>query len=597
MDEAIARRTGSWDEPAWRLLAESVPHIVWVLAADGELLYLNQRGLRYAGPDANFATGAIHPDDRVRTMDRWETAFRATEIFEADCRLRRGDGVYRWHTSRAQPILDDRGRVASWYGTSTDIDDRKALERDLVSSNRRTAEAVNVMTTLQDAAPIGFAFVDCQLTILHLNAELARYLDVPADEQIGRHVPELFPEIWDQLEPIYRRVLEGGETVIDLHLPRTGTGNSAGGEWTASFYPVRFDDDVVGLGVVALDVTRSLAADGFHAAVMSQVTDGVFTQDRNGILTYMNQAASRMLGWPEEALRGKSMHDAVHFQRADGTLVPADQCALLVDGTEHRLVRRDLDVFTRRDGSTFPVAISSMPLRVGTRVEGVSVVFRDLSDPATSTALIRVLIADADEGSNHSIVSLLTRHEGIEVVGVATAAMSAIDQAAQLHPDVIVVDGRLPPLGGLAAMERLKAAAPEARLVLLTDAPGSTIGAASLAAGASGVVDKGRAWLDLAAAVRGAYDGDTTMSHSQLQQVVASARGGRAPGRAEDLTGRERDVLQCLTDGLSNQQAAERLGVTVNTVRNHVQHVLYKLGVHSRLEAVAMAAREGIMDG
>jgi DNA-binding NarL/FixJ family response regulator len=73
-------------------------------------------------------------------------------------------------------------------------------------------------------------------------------------------------------------------------------------------------------------------------------------------------------------------------------------------------------------------------------------------------------------------------------------------------------------------------------------------------------------------------------------------RDSWSPGRAEDLTTREREVLLCLTLGLSNQQVATRLGVTVNTVRNHVQRILYKLDVHSRLEAVVLATRDGMFD-
>jgi DNA-binding NarL/FixJ family response regulator len=96
--------------------------------------------------------------------------------------------------------------------------------------------------------------------------------------------------------------------------------------------------------------------------------------------------------------------------------------------------------------------------------------------------------------------------------------------------------------------------------------------------------------------VRAAHHGDTAISQADLQHVVASVRSSSRRGRSHDLTPRERSVLRCLTQGLTNQQAADELGVTVNTVRNHVQHLLYKLDAHSRLEAVVLATRDGLLD-
>jgi DNA-binding NarL/FixJ family response regulator len=94
--------------------------------------------------------------------------------------------------------------------------------------------------------------------------------------------------------------------------------------------------------------------------------------------------------------------------------------------------------------------------------------------------------------------------------------------------------------------------------------------------------------------VRAAYHGETTLSQTELQRVVSKVRGGGHRGRAADLTEREEEVLACMRDGLSNAQVAESLSITLNTVRNHVQRILFKLNVHSKLEAVVVTSREGL---
>ena len=140
------------------------------------------------------------------------------------------------------------------------------------------------------------------------------------------------PELWGQLEPIYRHVLDAGEAVRNVPFTRPDDEGRPHQEWLASFYPVRIGGEVIGVGVVTVDVTERVHAERFRSTVMSQVADGVYTQDAEGRLTYMNRAASKMLGWTEEELRGRPMHDVVHFQRADGSPVAAEECALMTEG-------------------------------------------------------------------------------------------------------------------------------------------------------------------------------------------------------------------------------------------------------------------------
>lgn len=493
-----------------------------------------------------------------------------------------------------------RGRtsdVVHRVGTATDIHDRKLLQQGLVDSQLETLAAVTLLDALYERAPVGLGFLDPEVRVVRVNDELARFANARPAELVGRTVAELLPERWAQIEPVVRYILDGGEAVRNLPFSRTEGGD--GGviqEWLADFYPVRVGDEVVGVGVVGVDVTERAQAEEFRSVVMSQVAEGVYTQDTDGLLTYLNRAASRMLGWTEDELRGRSMHEVVHHQRLDGSPVGADECALLTEGADHRLVRSEGEAFTRKDGSIFPVAYSSMPLRIGSTVEGICVVFRDVSDPATTTNLVRVLVADADPASSDALGAMLARHEGLVVVGVARTSDEAVEQARRLRPDVVVIDVALPDVGGVATTVRVRAETPATSILLLALDFDDAVAAAAIAAGCSGVVDKRRVWVELAGAVRAAYHGDTSISQAELQQVVTKVRATWKPGRAEDLTAREREVLRCLTQGLSNQGVADRLDVTVNTVRNHVQRILYKLDAHSKLEAVVVATRDGLLD-
>ena len=122
---------------------------------------------------------------------------------------------------------------------------------------------------------------------------------------------------------------------------------------------------------------------------MNQMAEGLYTLDGEGRLTYMNAAASEILGWTEEELRGKRMHDVIHFQGDDGVAQSEEECELLKVRTQGRNIRLDDVVFTRKDGSPRYVSVSGSPLLNGPTVSGVVVVFRDTSDEHTERVRIK----------------------------------------------------------------------------------------------------------------------------------------------------------------------------------------------------------------
>ena len=366
------------------LIAESIPHMAWTAAPKGGITYLNERGWSYLGGDKECPAGLwasrIHPEDVDAVRTAWGTSIACEEEFDLEYRIRRFDGDFRWHSSRAIPMRDRNGVSYAWIGIATEIEDKKQMELALCRSEREATEAATLLRSIEAAAPIGLKLVDPEFRIVSANRKLAEVNGVTVGEMLGRTVPESDPDLWPTIEPFYRRAL-AGEAVrnvdistpdrIDVHRTR---------HWLANYFPVWVDGRIIGVGNVVFDITERKESEEFRAVVMENVAEGIYTLDCDGLVTYANRAACDMLGWTEDELMGQSMHELVHFQRADGTAVPVDDCNLLHVRTEGRAVQIYDDAYTRRDGSILPVAYSAAPLRSGPVVHGVVVVFRDTTE-------------------------------------------------------------------------------------------------------------------------------------------------------------------------------------------------------------------------
>ena len=163
--------------------------------------------------------------------------------------------------------------------------------------------------------------------------------------------------------------------------------------------------------------------------------------------------------------------------------------------------------------------------------------------------MIRVLIADSDRRHAASFQALLDRHEGIEVVAVATTSASAVAGAERLRPDVVLVNVELPDLDGLATAMAIKAEAPSTKVILMTEKHDDDIAIAGIEAGCAGVLDKSRAWVELVSAVRAAYHGETIISQEELQRVLSKVRGGGDRGGPRTSpTARRRSSPACGRD-------------------------------------------------
>jgi PAS domain S-box-containing protein len=357
-------QTASWD---WDLEADV---LLW---SDNmfRLLGLEPGAIN---PTPEYVIEQTHPDDRPRVAAEIEAARRQGTPPDVTYRVVLPDGrtrVLRGVTTAVAEMSD--GRPSRLIGSVQDL-------TDTVDAERKLAESLTLMEAMQSGAPVGFAFVDTDFRIVQINQTLAEVNGAPVEEQVGRTVAEVVPDVWEQMQPVYERVLGSGEPEVNLEVERERRTTGDLRSWLSSYYPVRVEGEVIGVGVIVIDITDRTEAEHFRAAVMDTIVEGLYVLDKNGRLKFMNPAAAKLLGWSGEELCGRSMHEAIHYQHADGSPHPEEECELLKVRTERRAVQMMHEVFTAKDGTIIPVSYSAAPLMRGTSLDGVVVVFRDRSD-------------------------------------------------------------------------------------------------------------------------------------------------------------------------------------------------------------------------
>ncbi|MGA5315428.1 response regulator [Streptomyces pseudogriseolus] len=215
--------------------------------------------------------------------------------------------------------------------------------------------------------------------------------------------------------------------------------------------------------------------------------------------------------------------------------------------------------------------------------------------------MIRVLIADDQQMVRQGFTVLLNTQPDIEVVGQAVNGLDAVEQVGELAPDVVLMDIRMPELGGIEATARITAATPQVRVLVLTTFDLDEYVYEALRAGASGFLLKDASAEQLAEAVRVVAAGDALLAPGVTRRLIAEfSRLDPRPRtplrrRVGDLTERETEVLSLIAQGLSNAEIAVRLVVAEQTVKTHVGRILVKLGLRDRTQAAVFAYESGLV--
>ena len=213
-----------------------------------------------------------------------------------------------------------------------------------------------------------------------------------------------------------------------------------------------------------------------------------------------------------------------------------------------------------------------------------------------------VLVVDDQTLLRIAFSSLIDAEDDLEVVGEAADGRQAVELAARLSPDVVVMDVRMPVMDGIEATRQITAdrGAGDPRVLILTTFDLDEYVFDALRAGASGFALKSRPLEELLTAIRTVAEGEALLAPSVTRRLIAHFTGrarlaARAPSGLEELTEREREVLSLVARGLSNAELAETLHVSLPTAKTHVAHLLTKLGARDRIQLVIIAYQSGLV--
>jgi len=213
-------------------------------------------------------------------------------------------------------------------------------------------------------------------------------------------------------------------------------------------------------------------------------------------------------------------------------------------------------------------------------------------------SIIRVLLVDDHTLFRSGVNALLQKHSDFEVVGEAADSLQGVKRTAELQPDVVLLDLHMPGISGKDAVKQFLEAAPQTHIVMLTVSENADDLIDSLRAGASGYLLKNIETETLLDSIRRAADGDSVVSTQMTGKLVRGLQSTRETPPTEEkdtLSPREREILAQITKGHSNKQIARNLGVAESTVKIHVQHVLRKLNLSSRVQAAVYAIEQGFV--
>jgi NarL family two-component system response regulator LiaR len=203
------------------------------------------------------------------------------------------------------------------------------------------------------------------------------------------------------------------------------------------------------------------------------------------------------------------------------------------------------------------------------------------------------MLVDDHTMVRRGLATFLKVFDDLELAGEADSGEAAVQLCAQVQPDVILMDLMMPDMDGATATRLIRQQFPKVQVVALTSFKEGQVVQNALQAGAIGYLLKDVSADELARAIRAAHAGRATLSSEAAQALVQAANQPPKPG--QDLTERERVVLALMVEGLNNTQIAGRLVVSPSTIKTHVSHILSKLGVASRTEAVALAMRHKLL--
>jgi PAS domain S-box-containing protein len=406
-DRKLAQANLQQSEERYRSLATAIASIVWMAQGNGSLVlapewetFTGQTPEQYRG-DGWLA--ALHPDDRETIAAMRKKAIEAKTPYEIIYRLRDRNEEYRFVCDRGVPILDATGKVREWIGTVTDINERHCAEEALYRSQEIIRQQLTEIEAIYTTAPIGLCFIDTDLRFVRINERLAEINGTPVSDHIGRTLRDILPEMADQLEPLYRQVIDSGEPILNLEI--NGTNRAQPGrvrDWQVNYYPLKQPDGrVVGVNAMVQEITErkqaeiALKASEERFRLLATSTPiGIFQTDAQGRCIYTNPAWYHISGLELEESLEYGWIAAIH---AD------DRLTLFADwqqaAAEKREWRGEVRIVTKQGANRWANALAN-PIysSEGQLISYVGTV-EDISDRKQAEIKLKELNATLEQAS------------------------------------------------------------------------------------------------------------------------------------------------------------------------------------------------------
>jgi PAS domain S-box-containing protein len=363
----------------------------------------------------------VHPDDRVLFRSAIDTALATDGLpYRSRFRIVRPDGAIRWLEEWGRVEREPDGTPARLVGISIDVTERRRVEAEL-------AERLAEVESLYEAAPIGLALFDHDLNFKRVNAALARMNGLPVEAHLGRGVWEILPGFRPLMEPLFARVLAGGE-VEEIEV--SGVTPAQPGvmrHWAEKIYPLNsVQGDVIGVGVLVEEITARRHAEremARYAAIVVATHDALISLDAEGRIDAWNPGAERLFGWTAQEVIGRT---ATFIGIESAAHPPAELTRRVLAGEDIG----PLDVQRRRkDGARIEVSLTARPVRDGEgRVVGIAAALHDIGDRKRREAQMRFVMRELTHRSKNllAVIQAMAR----QTARSATDAESFVDRFA-----------------------------------------------------------------------------------------------------------------------------------------------------------------------